>query len=231
MALTSVHIYKSSLVNKEELKNKLKNYKKEEELESLRQVLVSPRVIEDISEFEELADGVRFKFNYDLVNSVPYRNNTSQYYLTTHSVEVRILQYNQNDETSETYYFIYASKGASNYVAARLSRIIFGTDNIIKKIKISPLKLKDIKDRDGSTVKFGWWEGIETHTPKAALNGDLNNSPYYKEFDQRGDPTLAIFESRNLGSTIMISAKGSLVLYGEVSRDAVERYITTFIIP
>ena len=90
-------IYKSEKIGKNDLKEKLESHRKEERLKDVDQKLV-----ENIEEFSLVDNGVKFKFLYDYVVSIPYRDKT-QKILETVSAEIKII-----DPQNKNLYIIYA---------------------------------------------------------------------------------------------------------------------------
>jgi len=106
-------LYKSEKMDKDTLREKLESYKREFQQEDLSRPLV-----ENVENFTLLDDGVKFKFLYDFVVPIPYRNET-QKILKTASAEIKIL-----DPPNYNLYFIYASSKIADSIRVRLSRIL-----------------------------------------------------------------------------------------------------------
>jgi hypothetical protein len=173
-----------------------------------------------------LNNGVKFKFLYDYVVPIPYRNET-QKILRTASAEIKII-----DPQSRNLYLVYASSKIADSIRVRLSRILSNSDDFIEKVNISFNVLKDIVNNDAVEVKYGWWDNIETYAHKGALKGNLLKSRYYTDFDSSGYPTLITFESQSTGRTIRISSQGIVTFYGQnITQQEIEDYIMQMIIP
>lgn len=217
----SCKIFKSDKVNKRELDQKLRNYRNE-----ISQQDVSKPIVENIEKFTLLSDGVKFKFLYDYVIPVLYRNQT-QKILKTAEAEVKIIDpYNRN------IYITYASDKIADGIKIRLSRILSNTDDFIESIFIPPNDLREIGNEDAIEIKYGWWKDIEIYVSKGALKGNLKRSRFYTDFENSGDPTLLIFESQSTGITIRITTKGIITFYSlDVTEQVMEEYILRRIIP
>jgi len=139
-------IYKSEKTDIYYLK-RLEPYQKVEYLEDVHQKLV-----ENIEEFSLVDNGVKFRFLYDCVVSIPYRDKT-QKILKTVSAEIRII-----DPQNKNLYIIYAPSKIADSIRVRLSRILSDSDDFIENITIPSDILKDIKDNDAIEVKYGQWE-------------------------------------------------------------------------
>lgn len=214
-------IYKSEKMDKNLLRDKLEGYRDEKHQEGINRPLV-----ENVEEFSLLDNGVKFKFLYDYVVPIPYRNET-QRILRTASAEIKII-----DPQGKNLYLVYASSKIADSIRVRLSRILSDFDDFVEKVSISPDVLRDIKNNDAGEVKFGWWDDIETYAHRGALQGNLSNSRYYTDFDSSGKPTLITFESRSAGRTIRLSSQGIVTFYGQnVTREEIEDYIIRMIVP
>lgn len=214
-------IYKSEKIDRNLLREKLESYREGKHREGIHRPLV-----ENVEEFSLLNNGIKFKFLYDYVVPIPYRNET-QKILRTASAEIKII-----DPQARNLYMVYASSKIADSIRVRLSRILSHTDDFIEKIIIPPNVLKDIEDNDAVEVKYGWWDDIETYARKGALKGNLLRSRYYTDFESSGRPTLITFESQSTGRTIRISSQGIITFYGQnVTQQEIENYIMQMIIP
>ena len=214
-------IYKSEKMDKNILREKLETYREEKHQEGIHRPLV-----ENVEEFSLLDNGVKFKFLYDYVVPIPYRDET-QKILRTASAEIKII-----DPQGRNLYLVYASSKIADSIRVRLSRILSNSDDFIEKVGISSDVLRDIENNDAIEVKYGWWDDIETYARKGALKGNLLRSRYYTDFEGSGKPTLIMFESQSTGRTIRISSQGIVTFYGQnVTPQEVEDYIIQMIIP
>jgi len=179
-----------------------------------------------VEEFYLLDNGVKFKFLYDYVVPIPYRNETQKILRTT-SAEIKII-----DPQGKNLYLVYAPSKIADSIRVRLSRILSNSDDFIKMVSIPPDVLKDIKNSDAIEIKYGWWDDIETYARKGALKGNLLKSRFYKDFDGSGKPISITFESRSTGRTIKLSSQGIVIFYGQnVNQQEIEDYIMRIIIP
>jgi len=208
-------------MDKNILREKLETYREEKHQEGIHRPLV-----ENVEEFSLLDNGVKFKFLYDYVVPIPYRDET-QKILRTASAEIKII-----DPQGRNLYLVYASSKIADSIRVRLSRILSNSDDFIEKVGISSDVLRDIENNDAIEVKYGWWDDIETYARKGALKGNLLRSRYYTDFEGSGKPTLIMFESQSTGRTIRISSQGIVTFYGQnVTPQEVEDYIIQMIIP
>lgn len=213
-------IYKSDKTEKGVLRKKLENYRKESSHEGLNKPL-----IENIEEFYILDNGVKFKFLYDYVVPIPYRDET-QTVLRTAVAEIKII-----DPGSSNVYLLYSSSKIADSIRVRLSRILSNMDDFIEKIIIPPSVLRDIGNNDAIEIKYGWWDDIETYARKGALKGNLSRSRFYRDFEASGNPTSITFESQNTGRTIRITSQGIVTFYGQnITQQEIEEYIMQMII-
>ena len=214
-------IYKSEKMDKNILREKLETYREEKHQEGIHRPLV-----ENVEEFSLLDNGVKFKFLYDHVVPIPYRDET-QKILETASAEIKII-----DPQGRNLYLVYASSKIADSIRVRLSRILSNSDDFIEKVGIPPDVLRDIENNDAVEVKYGWWDDIETYARKGALKGNLLRSRYYTDFESSGNPTLITFESQSTGRTIRISSQGIVTFYGQnVNQQEIEDYIMRIVIP
>lgn len=203
------------------LREKLETYREEEHQEGIYRPLV-----ENVEDFSLLDNGVKFKFLYDYVVPIPYRNET-QKILGTASAEIKII-----DSQGRNLYLVYASSKIADSIRVRLCRILSNSDDFIEKISIPSDVLRDIGNNDAVEVKYGWWDDIETYARKGALKGNLLRSKYYTDFESTGRPTLITFESQTTGRTIRISSQGIVTFYGQnVTQQEIEDYIIQIILP
>jgi len=208
-------------MNRNILREKLETYREERYHEGIYRPL-----IENVEEFSLVDNGVKFKFLYDYVVPIPYRDET-QKILRTASAEIKII-----DPQGRNLYLVYASSKIADSIRVRLSRILSNSDDFIEKISIPPVVLRDIENNDVVEVKYGWWDDIETYARKGALKGNLSRSRYYSDFESSGKPTLITFESQSTGRTIRLSTQGIITFYGQnVTQQEIEDYIMQMIIP
>jgi len=214
-------IYKSEKMDRNILREKLETYREERHQEGIYKPL-----IENVEEFSLLENGVKFKFVYDYVVPIPYRDET-QKILRTASADIKVI-----DPQGRNLYLVYTSSKIADSIRVRLSKILSNSDNFIEKVSIPPDVLRDIENNDAVEVKYGWWDDIETYAKKGALKGNLSRSRYYTDFERSGKPTLITFESQSTGRTIKLSSRGIITFYGQnVTNQEIEDYIMRIIIP
>ncbi len=212
-------LFRSAKVTNPTLREKLAKYERATKEEGFPRPL-----LENVDGFHIVEGRARFRFLFDYVFSVPYREQT-QKVLRTGVAEVAVV-----DPPGENIYYVYGPVPVADGIRARLSYALAGNDDFIEDIVIPAARLRGIITKDVLELKYCWWDGIETHARKAALKGNLLKSKYYAEF-KKGEPISMTFESKSTTRTIRLSATGSITLYGkDVKASDVEDYVAQFVL-
>jgi hypothetical protein len=181
-------------------------------------------LVENVTEFTVSHGVVRFTYLYDFVMLVPYREET-QTMVRTAAAEVAII-----DPPAQNLYFVYANAQVADSVAARLGRAVAGQDDYLESVEIPAARLRKLITDEAVEVKYGWWDGIDTHARKGALKGNVLRSKFYTQF-KSADPTTLTYESKSTGRTVRVTNRGTLTIYGKgVTKPDLEQYATDVIL-
>jgi hypothetical protein len=176
-------------------------------------------LVDDVAEFKMSGARASFKFFYDYVVSIPYRDEI-QKIIRTATAEVAVI-----DPPGESVYYVYGRADVAEGIRLRLGRALGQTDDFIEDVVIPSARLKQLVQHDAAELKYGWWDGLETYARKGALKGNLFKSKYYSDF-KKANPTSITFESKSIGRTIRVSIRGSITLYGkDLKTKEIEDYV------
>ena len=215
----SCRLFRSPKISTSTLRQKLHDYRRTTKDEG------APRpLVENVTEFRVSHGVARFTYQYDFVDTIPYRDET-QKIVRTAAAEVAAV-----DPQGENLYYIYGRAKVADAIRLRIGRILAGNEDLIEDVIIPPERLRKLLAEDAVELKFGWWDGIDTYARKGALKGNVFKSKYYNDF-KKGVPISVMFESKSNGRTIRISTSGSVTFYGrDLKPTELEQYVVDCIL-
>jgi hypothetical protein len=171
--------------------------------------------------FSEKGDVIRFAAEWDMIEPYPFRGNVV-YRAETGKGVVRL-------KHLENPWLI--SIDGDWEVAPRISRVLFDKLGQLSRVEIPSDILKDVLKTDSRLELKMKWKGIEVGID-GSLEGPLPKATGTRhDFDSRGAPCFARFESKDLGHVISISCTQGYITSRSVAVDDLVSYFESKILP
>jgi hypothetical protein len=112
----------------------------------------------------------------------------------------------------------------TNYVANKLSKVLFITSNAIVEVNISHTTLKELHESNPQATKLIWFDGVDIPgIEKLCLAGsDLSNTRLYYDYLEHGKIWYVVFEVQKRGIVVGITRNCVVTLF---SKSTVEEFI------
>lgn len=121
----------------------------------------------------------------------------------------------------------------TNYIANRLSKILFIEPHAILEVEIPHEKLKALHESNPQATKLIWFDNVDIPgVEKLCLAGsDLTDTGLYQEYIKHGKIWYVVFEVQRRGIVIGVTRNCVITLFSKSSIEDFVKYITEEIIP
>jgi hypothetical protein len=115
----------------------------------------------------------------------------------------------------------------TNYVANKLSKVLFIEPNAIVQAKISHSTLKDLHESNPQATKLIWFDQVDIPgVQKLCLAGsDLVDTAVYREYLKHGEIWYVVFEVQKRGIVVGITRNCVITLFSKSSPEEFINYI------
>ncbi|MEM2734601.1 MAG: hypothetical protein QXJ19_07585 [Candidatus Bathyarchaeia archaeon] len=121
----------------------------------------------------------------------------------------------------------------TNYVANKLSRILFIKPNVILEVEIPHEKLKVLHESNPQATKLIWFDNVDIPgVEKLCLAGsDLTDTSLYQEYLKHGKIWYVVFEVQKRGIVVGVTRNCVITLFSKSSIEDFINYIMEEILP
>jgi len=121
----------------------------------------------------------------------------------------------------------------TNYVASKLSRILFIKPNVILETEIPHEKLKSLHESNPQATKLIWFDNVDIPgIEKLCLAGsDLTDTNLYQEYLKHGKIWYVVFETQRRGMVVGVARDCVVTLFSKSSIEDFLTYIVEEILP
>jgi hypothetical protein len=121
----------------------------------------------------------------------------------------------------------------TNYVANKLSRVLFIKPNVILEVEIPHEKLKNLHESNPQATKLIWFDNVDIPgVEKLCLAGsDLADTSLYQEYLKHGKIWYVVFEVQKRGMVIGVARNCVVTLFSKSPVEDYVDYITADILP
>ncbi len=115
----------------------------------------------------------------------------------------------------------------TNYVANKLSNVLFITTHAIVEVKIPHANLKELHESNPQATKLIWFDQVDIPgVEKLCLAGsDLADSKLYHDYVEHGEIWYVVFESQKRGIVVGITRNCVVTLFSKSSAEEFVSYI------
>jgi hypothetical protein len=211
---------------------KLRHFKEEEQY-----TMVNGETINLVSEILDLkieGDTISGIFSRDFVRSRVYRRRIIETPVTEES-PFWIKRFN-----GRFFLIVLAPSTArglkkllTNYVANKLSKILFIKPNVILEVEIPHEKLKTLHESNPQATKLIWFDSVDIPgVEKLCLAGsDLTDTSLYQEYLKHGKIWYVVFEVQRRGIVVGVTRNCVVTLFSKSSIEEFVGYIMEDILP
>ena len=209
-------------------------------LNSIAQKLNGYRVEEDYEEgdykFNLVTEVVSLESKRDLVNGV-YSSDTVLHVFhrgtsapLPQTVEAMFSFTNVQDITFLT---VVEKKRVANYIANKLSDLLFERNGAIVEARITPETLKAFHERNPEDTKITFFDNVDIpNVEKLSLYGpDLNNTSLFGDYMKHGNLWYIVGRSKETGYVVGITRDSSVTIFNLSDKGKYVEYVAKEIYP
>jgi len=121
----------------------------------------------------------------------------------------------------------------TNYVANKMSRILFIKPNVILEVEIPHERLKALHESNPQATKLIWFDNVDIPgVEKLCLAGsDLADTSLYQEYLRHGKIWYVVFEVQKRGMVVGVTRNCVVTLFSKSSVEEFTNYIMEDILP
>ncbi len=132
-----------------------------------------------------------------------------------------------------TFLVVVEKKNMANFVANKLSEIIFGEVGGILEVKISPKTLKEFHQKNPDETKITFFDNVDIpNVNKLSLYGpDLINTSLFSNYLSHGDLWYVVVRSKETGCVVGITRDASVTIFNVSDKESYVDYVRKEIYP
>jgi hypothetical protein len=170
---------------------------------------------------------LRGVYSHDYVIQVFHRGKIVP---TPRTVEA-VFSFAQHEDT--TFLTIVEKKRVANFIANKLSEILFEKVGGILEARISPETLKEFHLKNPEDTKITFFDNIDIpNVDKLSLYGpDLINTSLFEDYGKHGDLWYVVARSKEYGYVVGITRDASVTIFNLTEKERYLEYVTKEIYP
>jgi hypothetical protein len=132
-----------------------------------------------------------------------------------------------------TFLTVAEKKRVANFIANKLSQILFDRVGIIVVAKITPETLKAFHDRNPEETKITFFDNVDIpNVEKLSLYGpDLNNTSLFGDYMKHGNLWYVVGRSKDTGYVVGITREASVTIFNLADKGKYVEYVAKEIYP
>ncbi|MCX8171456.1 MAG: hypothetical protein N3E47_05735 [Candidatus Bathyarchaeota archaeon] len=211
---------------------KLRNYSEEEQYTTVSGETIS--LVSEIMDLKVGGDVISGIFSRDFIRSRVYKRKIVETPVTEES-PFWIKKFN------DRFFLIVLApstarglkKLLTNYVANKISRVLFIKPNIILEVEIPHERLKALHESNPQATKLIWFDNVDIPgVEKLCLAGsDLADTSLYQEYLKHGKIWYVVFEVQRRGIVIGVTRNCVVTLFSKSSIEEFVNYVMEEILP
>jgi len=132
-----------------------------------------------------------------------------------------------------TFLTVLEKKRVANFIANKLSEILFGKIGVIVEARIPPETLSEFHHKNPEDTKITFFDNIDIpNVDKLSLYGpDLNNSSLFEDYTKHGDLWYVVARSKETGYVVGITRDASVTIFNLADKNKYIEYVAEEIYP
>ncbi|MEM4243985.1 MAG: hypothetical protein QXP44_04200 [Candidatus Bathyarchaeia archaeon] len=124
-------------------------------------------------------------------------------------------------------------KRVANFIANKLSELLFEKVGGIVEARISPETLREFHRRNAEDTKITFFDNVDIpNVDKLSLYGpDLINTPLFEDYLKRGDLWYVVAKSRETGYVVGVTRDASVTIFNLADKGRYVEYVNREIYP
>jgi len=207
-----------------DIASKLEGYRAEEDYEEGDYKFTLVTEVVGLLSRGSMVKGV---YSHDYVTQVFHRGKVIP---TPRTVEA-VFSFAQHGET--TLLTIVEKKRLANFIANKLSEVLFEKMGIIVEARISPETLKEFHLKNREDTKIAFFDNVDIpNVNKLSLYGpDLINTSLFEDYGKHGDLWYVVARSKEYGYVVGITRDASVTIFNMAEKEKYLEYVTKEVYP
>jgi hypothetical protein len=132
-----------------------------------------------------------------------------------------------------TFLTVVEKKRVANFIANKLSDILFGKVGAIVEARITPDTLKAFHDKNPEETKITFFDNVDIpNVEKLSLYGpDLNNTSLFGDYMKHGNLWYVVGRSKNTGYVVGITRDASVTIFNLADKNKYVEFVAKEIYP
>ncbi len=208
----------------EEISLKLQNYKTEEEYEEGDYKFT---LVTEIVGLAPQENGVKGVYSHDYVVHVFHRGKMVPLPRTIEAV------FTFSELEDKTLLTIVEKKRLANFIANKLSEILYGKAGFIVEARIPPETLRNFHLKNPEDTKITFFDNVDIpNINKLSLYGpDLINTTLFEEYCKHGDLWYIVARAKEYGYVVGITRDASVTVFNLTDKTKYLEYVTKEVYP
>ncbi len=181
----------------------------------------------------------KFMLVTEVVGLLPKNNMLKGVYSTDHTIHVfhrgkvaplprtmeALFSFVQHE--SSTFLTIVEKKRSANFIANKLSEILFEKVGGILEARIPPETLRDFHLKNPEDTKITFFDNVDIpNVNKLSLYGpDLINTPIFEDYSKHGDLWYVVARSKEYGYVVGVTRDASVTIFNLTDKEKYLEYI------
>ncbi|MEM3378622.1 MAG: hypothetical protein QW674_06725 [Candidatus Bathyarchaeia archaeon] len=207
-----------------EIAVKLDGYRNEEPFEEGDYRFTLVREVSGLSAKESALSGV---YSHDYVLYVFHRGKTVPLPRTVEAL------FSFNDVEGSVILTVVERKRVANFIANKLSELLFEKVGGIVEARISPETLREFHRKNAEDTKITFFDNVDIpNVDKLSLYGpDLINTPLFEDYLKRGDLWYVVARSKETGYVVGVTRDASVTIFNLADKGKYLDYVHREIYP
>jgi len=214
----------SEQLSLEDLASRLENHHVEEEFEEGDRKFALVTEIVGIVQKEDLLKGV---YSHDYVSRVFHRGKLEPLPRTVEAL-FSFARYRKG-----TLLTVVEKKRMANFIANKLSEILFEKVGGVLEARIAPETLKEFHLKNPEDTKITFFDNVDIpNVDKLSLYGpDLTNTTIFEDYAKHGDLWYVVARSKEYGYVVGLTRDASVTIFNTIEKEKYLEYVTKQIHP
>ncbi|MCW4009065.1 MAG: hypothetical protein NWF05_00385 [Candidatus Bathyarchaeota archaeon] len=214
----------TQLISMADVASKLNGFHVEEDFEEGNYKF---KLITEVVGLEAKRDVLSGTYSNDTITHVFHRGTMAQLPQTVEAT----FSFAKAEDT--TFLTVVEKKRVANFIANKLSQILFEKAGAITEAKITPETLKAFHDRNPEETKITFFDNVDIpNVEKLSLYGpDLNNTSLFGDYMKHGNLWYVVGRSKETGYVVGITRDASVTIFNLTDKSKYVQYVAKEIYP